>query len=55
MKAGLNSVCVSIDSPGPAPSTTRMRGTPGALKQTVAGVRELRAGKQHNVTLPIFA
>jgi MoaA/NifB/PqqE/SkfB family radical SAM enzyme len=41
VKAGLNSVCVSIDSPRRS-IHDRMRGMPGALKETVAGVRTLR-------------
>jgi len=41
VKAGLNSVCVSIDSPRRSVHD-RMRGMPGALKETVAGVRALR-------------
>ena len=49
VKAGLNSVCVSIDSPVRSVHD-RMRGMPGALKQTLAGVRELRrAAKQRGV------
>ena len=41
VKAGLNSVCVSIDSPVRSVHD-RMRGMHGALKETVAGVRTLR-------------
>ena len=41
VKAGLNSVCVSIDSPVRSVHD-RMRGVHGALKQTVAGARTLR-------------
>jgi len=40
VKAGLNSACVSIDSPVRSVHD-RMRGMPGALKETVAGVRTL--------------
>jgi MoaA/NifB/PqqE/SkfB family radical SAM enzyme len=51
--AGLNSVCVSIDSPVRSVHD-RIRGVPGAFKQTIAGVRELhRAAKQRGVSLPI--
>jgi radical SAM protein with 4Fe4S-binding SPASM domain len=51
--AGLNSVCVSIDSPVRSVHD-RIRGAPGAFKQTIAGVRELhRAAKQRGVSLPI--
>ena len=53
VSAGLNSVCVSIDSPVRSVHD-RIRGAPGALKQTIAGVRELRrAAKQRDVSLPI--
>jgi pyrroloquinoline quinone biosynthesis protein E len=53
VKAGLNGVCVSIDSPVRSVHD-RLRGTPGALKQTKAGIRELRrAAKQRDVSLPI--
>ena len=52
VKAGLNSVCVSIDSPVRSVHD-RMRGMPGALKQTVAGVRALgRAVKAYGSKLP---
>jgi MoaA/NifB/PqqE/SkfB family radical SAM enzyme len=52
-KAGLNSVCVSIDSPVRSVHD-RIRGAPGALKQTIAGVRELRrAAKRRSVSLPV--
>ncbi|MBN1890511.1 MAG: radical SAM protein [Thermoflexales bacterium] len=53
VKAGLNSVCVSIDSPVRSVHD-QMRGVRGAFKQTVAGVRELRrAAKEREVSLPI--
>jgi len=53
VSAGLNSVCVSIDSPVRS-IHDRMRGSPGALKQTIAGVRALRrAARQRGVPLPI--
>ena len=47
--AGLNSVCVSIDSPVRSVHD-RIRGAPGAFKQTIAGVRALhRAAKQRGL------
>jgi len=53
VKTGLNSVCVSIDSPVRSVHD-RIRGMPGAFKQTVAGVRELRrAAERRGVSLPI--
>jgi MoaA/NifB/PqqE/SkfB family radical SAM enzyme len=53
VRAGLNSVCVSIDSPVRSVHD-RMRGVRGALKQTVTGVRELRrAAKQRGISLPV--
>jgi radical SAM protein with 4Fe4S-binding SPASM domain len=53
VKAGLNSVCVSLDSPVRSVHD-RIRGTPGAFKQTLAGVRNLRrASKQRDASLPI--
>jgi radical SAM protein with 4Fe4S-binding SPASM domain len=53
VEAGLNSVCVSIDSPVRSVHD-RIRGTPGAFKRTIAGVRELRrAAKQRGTSLPI--
>jgi MoaA/NifB/PqqE/SkfB family radical SAM enzyme len=53
VKAGLNSVCVSIDSPVRSVHD-RIRGVPGAFKQTMAGVRELRrAAERRGVALPI--
>ena len=53
VKAGLNSVCVSIDSPVRS-IHDRIRGMPGAFKQTMAGVRELRrAAERRGVSLPI--
>jgi radical SAM protein with 4Fe4S-binding SPASM domain len=53
VKAGLNSACVSIDSPVRSVHD-RLRGAPGAFKQTIAGVRELRrAAKQRDMSLPI--
>jgi len=52
-RAGLNSVCVSIDSPVRSVHD-HMRGAPGAFKRTVAGVRELRRSAQrHGTPLPI--
>lgn len=41
VKAGLNGVCISIDSPVRAVHD-RMRGMPGAFKQMLTGVRTLR-------------
>ena len=53
VRAGLNSVCVSIDSPVRSVHD-RIRGMPGAFKQTLAGVRELRrAAERRGVALPI--
>jgi radical SAM protein with 4Fe4S-binding SPASM domain len=53
VKAGLNSVCVSIDSPKRSVHD-QMRGVRGTFKQTVAGVRALRrAAKERAVSLPI--
>ena len=53
VKAGLNGACVSIDSPVRSVHD-RVRGVPGAFKQTMAGVRALRrAAEQHGVPLPI--
>jgi MoaA/NifB/PqqE/SkfB family radical SAM enzyme len=53
VKAGLNSVCVSIDSPVRSVHDC-IRGVPGAFKQTMAGVRELRrAAERRGVPLPI--
>lgn len=53
VKAELNSVCVSIDSPARSVHD-RMRGAPGAFKQTVAGVKELRrAARERGARLPI--
>ena len=53
VKAGLNSVCVSIDSPVRSIHDS-IRGMPGALKQTMGGVRELRrAAERRGVSLPI--
>jgi radical SAM protein with 4Fe4S-binding SPASM domain len=53
VKAGLNSACISIDSPVRSVHD-RLRGAPGALKQTLAGVRELRrAAERRDVSLPI--
>ncbi len=53
VKAGLNSVCVSIDSPVRSVHD-RIRGMPGAFKQTMAGVRELRrVAERRGVALPI--
>ena len=53
VKAGLNSVCVSIDSPVRSVHD-RIRGMPGAFKQTLTGVRELRrAAERRGVSLPI--
>jgi len=53
VSAGLNSVCVSIDSPVRSVHD-QMRGAPGAFKQAVAGVRELRrAAERRDVPLPI--
>ena len=52
-RAGLNSVCVSMDSPVRSVHD-HMRGAPGAFKRTVAGVRELRrAAQRHGTPLPI--
>jgi radical SAM protein with 4Fe4S-binding SPASM domain len=51
--AGLNSVCVSMDSPVRSVHD-QMRGAPGSFRQTVAGVRELRrAIERRGVPLPI--
>jgi len=51
--AGLNSVCVSIDSPMRSVHD-RIRGAPGAFKQTSAGVRALhRAAQERSVSLPV--
>jgi radical SAM protein with 4Fe4S-binding SPASM domain len=53
VKAGLNSACVSLDSPVRSVHD-RIRGVPGAFKQTLAGVRELhRAAKERGASLPI--
>lgn len=53
VRAGLNSVCVSIDSPVRS-MHDHIRGAPGALKQTIAGVRELqRAAQRRGVSLPV--
>ena len=53
VKAGLNGVCVSIDSPLRSVHD-RMRGVPGAFKQTMRGIRALRrAAEQRGVPLPI--
>ena len=53
VKAGLNRVCVSIDSPVRSVHD-RIRGMPGAFKQTLTGVRELRrAAERRGVALPI--
>jgi len=53
VKAGLNSVCVSIDSPVRSVHD-RIRGLPGAFKRTMDGVRELRrAAEWRGVSLPI--
>jgi AdoMet-dependent heme synthase len=53
VRAGLTSVCVSIDSPVHSVHD-RIRGAPGALKQTMAGVRELHhAAQLRDVTLPV--
>jgi MoaA/NifB/PqqE/SkfB family radical SAM enzyme len=53
VSAGLNSVCVSIDSPVRSVHD-QMRGAPGSFRQTVAGVRELRrAIERRGVPLPI--
>ncbi len=45
VKAGLNGACVSIDSPA-REVHDRLRGMPGALKATLAGVRHLRAAAE---------
>jgi radical SAM protein with 4Fe4S-binding SPASM domain len=45
VKAGLNGLCVSIDSPVRAVHD-RLRGMPGALKATLAGVSHLRAAAE---------
>jgi radical SAM protein with 4Fe4S-binding SPASM domain len=53
VKAGLNSVCVSVDSPVRSVHD-RMRGVSGALKQTKAGIQSLRrAAVRCGVSLPI--
>ncbi len=53
VNAGLNGACVSIDSPVRSVHD-RMRGARGALKQTIAGVRELRrAAKEQGSALSI--
>jgi len=53
VKAGLNSVCVSIDSPIRSVHD-RIRGVEGAFKQTIAGVRALRyTAERRNRRLPI--
>jgi radical SAM protein with 4Fe4S-binding SPASM domain len=53
VKAGLNSVCISIDSPKRSVHD-RLRGVRGAFKQTVAGVRALRrAVERYGEALPI--
>ena len=53
VKARLNSVCVSIDSPVRSVHD-HIRGAQGAFKQTIAGVRQLhRAAERRNVPLPI--
>ncbi len=52
VKAGLNSVCVSIDSPVRSVHD-RMRGVPGAFKQTLAGVRALRRAAERQGVLPV--
>ncbi|MBN1137480.1 MAG: radical SAM protein [Anaerolineae bacterium] len=53
VKARLNSVCVSIDSPCRSVHD-RLRGVPGAFKQTLAGVRALRAAaERYGASLPI--
>ena len=53
VKAGLNSVCVSIDSPVRSVHD-RIRGTPGAFKQALAGIRALqRAAERRDARLPI--
>jgi MoaA/NifB/PqqE/SkfB family radical SAM enzyme len=53
VRAGLNSVCVSIDSPVRSVHDA-IRGVQGAFKQTLAGVRALRrAAERHGKRLPI--
>jgi pyrroloquinoline quinone biosynthesis protein E len=53
IKARLNSVCVSIDSPVRSVHD-QIRGGEGAFKQTIAGVRQLRrAAERRGVSLPI--
>jgi radical SAM protein with 4Fe4S-binding SPASM domain len=53
VKARLNSVCVSIDSPVRSVHDA-IRGQAGAFKQTLAGVRELRrASERRGVHLPV--
>ena len=53
VKAGLNRACVSIDSPRRSVHD-RLRGVPGAFKQTLAGVRALRgAVERHGSRLSI--
>jgi MoaA/NifB/PqqE/SkfB family radical SAM enzyme len=53
VKAGLNSVCVSVDSPVRSVHD-RMRGASGAFKQTIGGIRTLRrAAERCDVSLPI--